>query len=135
TVACAASLSRVRPAPGDCGRTGGMLISPGMIPDRSPPRWEDDVLRIGKITVGALDEWSLNSGSVTSWHPTAAAAEKARRAPVSSVPVSYMQYQHLRNYCDRTTAGLNFSRQIIASCDVVGQCDISAMDHAVNAYL
>jgi len=92
-------------------------------------------LRIGKITVGALDEWSLNSGSVTSWHPTAAAAEKARRAPVSSVPVSYMQYQHLRNYCDRTTAGLNFSRQIIASCDVAGQCDISAMDHAVNAYL
>jgi len=92
-------------------------------------------LRIGKITVGALDEWSLNSGLVTSWHPTAAAVEKARRAPVSSVPVSYMQRQHLRNYCERTTAGLNFSRQIIASCEMPGQCDISAMDHAVNAYL
>jgi hypothetical protein len=96
---------------------------------------EDDVLRIGKIAVGALDEWSLNSGSVTSWHPTAAAQQTARRAPVSSVPVSYMQRQHLRNYCERTAAGLNFSRQIIASCDVAGQCDISAMDHAVNAYL
>jgi len=92
-------------------------------------------LRIGKVTVGALDEWSLNSGSVTSWHPTAQAAEKARRAPVSSVPVSYMQRQHLRNYCDRTDAGLTFSRQIIASCEVPGQCDITAMDHAVNAYL
>ena len=92
-------------------------------------------MRIGKITVGALDEWSLSPGSVTSWHPTAAAAEKARQAPVSSVPVSYMQGQHLRNYCERTAAGLNFSRQIIASCDVAGQCDISAMDHAVNAYL
>jgi hypothetical protein len=46
-----------------------------------------------------------------------------------------MQLQHLRNYCERTAAGLNFSRQIIASCDVVGQCDVSAMDHAVNAYL
>jgi len=92
-------------------------------------------LRIGKITVGALDEWSLNPGSVTSWHPTSAAQEKARRAPVSSVPVSYMQGQHLRNYCERTAAGLNFSRQIIASCEVAGQCDISAMDHAVNAYL
>ena len=46
-----------------------------------------------------------------------------------------MQGQHLRNYCERTAAGLNFSRQIIASCDVAGQCDISAMDHAVNAYL
>ena len=92
-------------------------------------------MRIGKITVGALDEWSLNAGSVTSWHPTAAAQETARRAPVSSVPVSYMQHQHLRNYCERTAEGLNFSRQIIASCEMAGQCDISAMDHAVNAYL
>jgi hypothetical protein len=112
-----------------------MFDAPRVMPDRSRPSREDDVLRIGKITVGALDEWPLNPGSVTSWHPTAAAAEKARRAPVSSVPVSYMQRQHLRNYCERTAAGLNFSRQIIASCEVAGQCDIPAMDHAVNAYL
>ncbi len=51
------------------------------------------------------------------------------------MPISYMQGQHLRNYSERTAAGLNFSRQIIASCEVAGQCDISAMDHAVNAYL
>ena len=92
-------------------------------------------MRIGKITIGALDEWSLNPGSVVSWHPTAAAVEKVRRARVSSVPISYMQHQHLRNYSERAAAGLNFSRQIIASCDIAGQCDISAMDHAVNAYL
>ena len=92
-------------------------------------------MRIGKITVGALDEWPLTPGSVISWHPTAAAAEKARAAPISSVPVSYMQTQHLRNYSERTAAGLNFSRQIIASCEVAGRCDISAMDRAVNAYL
>lgn len=92
-------------------------------------------MRIGKITVGALDEWSLNPGVVTSWHPTAAALEKARRAPVSAVPISYMQGQHLRNYCERTAAGLTFSRQIIASCEVPGHCDVEAMDHAVNAYL
>ncbi len=92
-------------------------------------------MRIGKITVGALDEWTLTPGAVTSWHPTVSAAEKARHAPVSSVPISYMQGQHLRNYCERNAAGLNFSRQIIASCDVAGQCDITAMDHAVNAYL
>jgi mycolipenoyl-CoA---2-(long-chain-fatty acyl)-trehalose mycolipenoyltransferase / long-chain-acyl-CoA---trehalose acyltransferase len=92
-------------------------------------------LRIGKITVGSLDEWTLTPGTVTSWHPTAAAIEKVRQAPVSSVPVSYMQGQHLRNYCERTAAGLNFSRQIIASCDVPGQCDVSAMHHALNGYL
>jgi len=92
-------------------------------------------LRIAKITVGSLDEWTLTPGTVTSWHPTAAAIEKVRQAPVSSVPVSYMQGQHLRNYCERTAAGLNFSRQIIASCDVPGQCDVSAMHHALNGYL
>jgi hypothetical protein len=92
-------------------------------------------LRIGKITVGALDEWSVQPGPVVSWHPTPAAGEAARQAPVSPVPVSYMQRQHLRNYSERTAAGRNFSRQIIASCDVDGQCDIAAMDHAVNAYL
>jgi mycolipenoyl-CoA---2-(long-chain-fatty acyl)-trehalose mycolipenoyltransferase / long-chain-acyl-CoA---trehalose acyltransferase len=93
------------------------------------------LVRIGQITVGALEESALKPGSVTSWHPTAAARAKARRAPVSSVPVSYMQRQHLRNYCERKAAGLNFSRQIIASCEVAGQCDISAMDRALNAYL
>lgn len=49
--------------------------------------------------------------------------------------MSYMQRQHLRNYSDRTAAGLNFSRQIIASCEVAGHCDIEAMDQALNAYL
>ncbi len=92
-------------------------------------------MRIGKITVGALEEWSLNPGSVTSWHPTAASIEKARQAPVSTVPISYMQGQHLRNYFERNAAGRTFSRQIIASCEVAGECDIAAMDHAVNAYL
>ncbi|OAN33813.1 condensation domain-containing protein [Mycolicibacterium iranicum] len=92
-------------------------------------------MRIGKITVGALEEWSLNPGSVTSWHPTAASIEKASQAPVSTVPISYMQGQHLRNYFERNAAGRTFSRQIIASCEVAGECDIAAMDHAVNAYL
>jgi hypothetical protein len=92
-------------------------------------------LRIGKIIVGALDEWSLDPGSLTSWHPTAEAQETARRAPISSVPVSYMQSQHLRNYCERTAAGLDFSRQIIATCEVPGKCDVAAMNFAVNAYL
>jgi hypothetical protein len=92
-------------------------------------------LRIGKITIGSLADWTLTPGSVTSWHPTAAASEKVRQAPASSVPVSYMQGQHLRNYCERTAAGLGFSRQIIATCEVPGTCDVAAMDHAVNAYL
>lgn len=92
-------------------------------------------MQIGKITIGALDDWLPSAGAVVSWHPTPAAAEQVRHAPVSTVPVSYMQGQHLRNFHERTTAGLDFSRQIIATCEVPGRCDIAAMDYAVNTYL
>ena len=92
-------------------------------------------MRIGKITIGSIHDWTPASGSVISWHPTTAAAERARSAPRSTVPVSYMQGQHLRNYTQRAAAGLDFSRQIIATCEVPGRCDIAAMNHALNAYL
>jgi mycolipenoyl-CoA---2-(long-chain-fatty acyl)-trehalose mycolipenoyltransferase / long-chain-acyl-CoA---trehalose acyltransferase len=95
----------------------------------------DEVLRIGKITIGSVDDWTLARGSVISWRPTTVSAEKVRLAPISSVPVSYMQGQHLRNYYERTAAGLDFSRQIIASCDIAGRCDISAMNLGLNRYL
>lgn len=72
---------------------------------------------------------------VISWHPTNAAMEKARQAPVSPVPVSYMQGQHIRGVYEQEAAGLDYSRQIIATCEVPGQCDIDAMNHALNAYL
>lgn len=92
-------------------------------------------MRIGKITIGSISDWTPAPGSVISWHPTMTAQETARQAPVSTVPVSYMQGQHLRNYSRRTAAELDFSRQIIATCDVPGQCDIPSMDQALNTYL
>src|ERR1700744_4313755 len=104
------------PTPDDSHRRAGYLGSrrQQQRSARSRSTEEDSHLRIGQITVGSLNEWTLTPGTVTSWHPTAVAAEKARHAPVSSVPVSYMQGQHLRNYYERNAAGLNFSRQIIA---------------------
>jgi mycolipenoyl-CoA---2-(long-chain-fatty acyl)-trehalose mycolipenoyltransferase / long-chain-acyl-CoA---trehalose acyltransferase len=95
----------------------------------------EEILRIGKITIGSIDDWTLSPGVVTSWHPTTAAVEKARQAPVSSVPVSYMQAQHLRGWYNQTSSSLDYSRQIIATCEVPGRCDISAMDQALNTYL
>jgi hypothetical protein len=92
-------------------------------------------LQIGKITIGTIDDWSPTPGTVISWHPTNAAIESAREAPVSSVPVSYMQAQHIRGVYHQAEAGLDYSRQIIATCEVPGQCDISAMNQALNAYL
>lgn len=98
-----------------------------------PP--EEQTLRIGKITIGSIDDWTLSPGVVISWHPTAAAREIAGQAPVSSVPVSYMQGQHLRGFHERAASGLEYSRQIIATCEAPGQCDISAMNQSLNAYL
>lgn len=46
-----------------------------------------------------------------------------------------MQAQHLRGVHRQEAAGLDYSRQIIATCEVPGQCDIPAMNHAINAYL
>ncbi|MDH6243368.1 hypothetical protein M2432_000997 [Mycobacterium sp. OTB74] len=92
-------------------------------------------LQIGKITIGTIDDWSPRPGVVTSWHPTNAAMEKARQAPVSAVPVSYMQAQHIRGVYKQEAAGLDYSRQIIATCEVAGHCDISAMNQGLNAYL
>jgi hypothetical protein len=92
-------------------------------------------VQIGKITVGTVTDWAPSPGRLISWHPTATAAEKARQAPVSSVPVSFMQGQHLRGVFHQEAAGLDYSRQIIATCQVPGQCDVAAMNHAVNAYL
>ncbi len=92
-------------------------------------------MQIGKITVGTVDDWAPSPGVLISWHPTAAARETARRAPVSPVPVSFMQGQHIRGVYHQDAAGLDYSRQIIATCEVPGQCDISAMNQAINAYL
>ena len=92
-------------------------------------------MRIGKVTIGSIDDWTPTQGVVTSWHATLAAQEKARQAPVSSVPVSYMQAQHIRGHHKQVAAGLDYSRQIIATCEVPGRCDIAAMNQALNAYL
>lgn len=92
-------------------------------------------MRIGKITIGKIDDWTPIPGVLTSWHPTEAAREVARQAPVSPVPVSYMQGQHIRGVVERTGSGLEYSRQIIATCEVPGQCDIAAMNEALNSYL
>jgi hypothetical protein len=112
-----------------------ILISLPAWPSCSRRRPGETVLRIGKITIGSIDEWQLQPGSVVSWHPTTEAIAKARQAPVSSVPVSYMQSQHIRGYYERTATGLDYSRQITATCAVPGQCDIGAMTDALNAYL
>ena len=62
--------------------------------------------------------------------------ESPARAGQFRCPVSYHAGPNIYvTTVTGTAAGLNFSRQIIASCDAKGECDIAAMDIALNAYL
>ncbi len=46
-----------------------------------------------------------------------------------------MQAGHIRGYVDFQKRGLDYSRAIIGSWDVPGQCDIRAMTYVINAHL
>lgn len=92
-------------------------------------------MRVGPLTVGTLLDWKPSAGNTVSWEPTPAAREKVSRAPVSSVPISYMQAQHIRGYVDQKAKGLDYSRLMIISSDQSGQCDIRAANYVVNAHL
>jgi hypothetical protein len=90
---------------------------------------------VGSVKVGTIDDWVAGPGSVVSWHPTAAALKKAREAPVSAVPASYMQAQHLRGFCEFAARGLDYSRLVMGSWDRPGRCDTRALTYVINAHL
>ena len=92
-------------------------------------------MRVGPLEIGSIDQWKPVDGSVVLWEPTAKALAKAAEAPVSSVPVSFMQAQHIRGICEQRAKGLEYSRLMMVSAEVPGQCDVRAMSYVVNAHL
>lgn len=92
-------------------------------------------MRIGPLEIGSISEWTPVHGPVVTWQPTAASLAKAAQAPVSPVPVGYMQAQHIRGHRNQQARGLDYSRLMVVSCDAPGQCDIRAMTYVVNAHL
>ena len=90
---------------------------------------------IGPVEVGTISEWSPNTGSLVSWHPSAASRTAALEAPVSPVPASYIQSRHLRSFVQQRERGLDHSRLLIASVAVYGKCDVRAMSYVINSHL
>lgn len=90
---------------------------------------------VGALEIIRADEWDPGEGSVTSWHGSPASRAKALAAPVSTVPVSYMQAQHIRGFHEFSERGLEYSRLVIVSWDEQGECDLRAMGYVVNAHL
>lgn len=92
-------------------------------------------MRVGPLEVGTIGQWQPTEGTAVSWEPTAASCAKAASAPISDVPVGYMQAQHIRGIANQQAIGHDYSRLMVVSCDSPGQCDIRAMTYVVNAHL
>jgi hypothetical protein len=84
--------------------------------------------------VGTIRDWVPGDGKVVSWAPSPASVQKARQAPVSAAPASYMQAQHLRGFCEFADRGLDYSRLVMGSWDRPGRCDIRALTFVINAH-
>jgi hypothetical protein len=93
------------------------------------------VFAVGKVSVGLIHDWVPSAGSIVSWQGSRATLAKAKEAPASTVPASYMQAEHLRGYCEHAAQGLDMSRLCIAAWDMPGRCDIRAMTYVLNAHL
>jgi hypothetical protein len=87
------------------------------------------------VAIKAIHDWIGTSGDVVSWHPSPVSQAKVGKAPVSAVPVSYQQAQHIRGYLSHLAGGTDMARLNIPAWDMPGQCDIRAMTHVINAYL
>src|SRR5574337_737819 len=83
----------------------------------------------------AIHHWVDAPGELVSWDPSPATLAKVREAPVSPVPPSYQQAQHLRAYLEHQAAGMRMARLNIPTWNMPGRCDIRAMTYVINAYL
>ncbi|MCV7000018.1 acyltransferase [Mycolicibacterium alvei] len=87
------------------------------------------------VAMKPIHDWSGESGEVVSWNPSRVSVAKVAQAPVSDVPVSYQQEQHLLAFRKHESQGTDMARLNIPAWDVPGRCDIRAMSHVINAYL
>ena len=87
------------------------------------------------LALEAIHDWVDSPGVVISWDPSPATLAKAQEAPVSAVPASYQQAQHLRAYCEYAAQGAEMARLNIPAWNIAGRCDIRAMTYVINAYL
>lgn len=82
-----------------------------------------------------LHDWSGPPATLTLWRPSARSLECAKNAPVSPVPPSYEQEQHLRAFRACEGRREEMARLLIVVWDEPGRCDLRTMSHVMNAHL
>lgn len=90
---------------------------------------------LGNVTFQSFEESTPGPGSAVSWQPSATSLAKARQAPISPVPPSYMQTDQLHSFRGSAAQGRDMPRILTFSWDIAGQCDIDAMTYVLNAHL
>ncbi len=88
------------------------------------------------FAINGIHDWmDAPPGVLVTFNPPPATLAKVRDAPVSAVPVSYQQAQHVRAYVEHAAWGTDMARLFILAWDIPGQCDLRAMTHVINSYL
>ena len=87
------------------------------------------------VALTAIHDWVDAPGSVTSWAPSPACRSTLADAPLSDVPASYQQEQHVRTYRAHSAKGLEMARLLIPAWNIPGRCDVRAMTYVINSYL
>jgi mycolipenoyl-CoA---2-(long-chain-fatty acyl)-trehalose mycolipenoyltransferase / long-chain-acyl-CoA---trehalose acyltransferase len=87
------------------------------------------------FTLESIHEWVEEPGELVSWSPSPNTVAKAKEAPVTGVPASYQQAQHVRSYREHSRRGTEMARLAIPAWNIAGRCDIRAMTYVINAYL
>jgi mycolipenoyl-CoA---2-(long-chain-fatty acyl)-trehalose mycolipenoyltransferase / long-chain-acyl-CoA---trehalose acyltransferase len=91
---------------------------------------------LGEVAFGLIHESAPAPGCVVAWHPSPASLAKAQQAPISAVPASNQQADHLHSVRQHAAADLVIPRRLLVpSWDIAGQCDIQAMTYVLNSHL
>lgn len=87
------------------------------------------------VSLTAIHDWVDAPGSVVTWAPSPGCLTKVAQAPVSDIPASYQQEQHIRTYRNHQANGVEMARLLIPAWSMPGRCDIRAMTYVINTYL
>lgn len=87
------------------------------------------------VDVQPISSWAGAAGEVVCWLPTPASRAAMAAAPLSAIPPSRQQEQHLRAYRRFRAAGMPMARVITVLWEEPGRCDLPAMTRAITGHL
>jgi hypothetical protein len=82
-----------------------------------------------------LADWSGPAATLTMWHPSSKSITAAKAAPISPIPPSYEQAQHLNAFFASHQRQEEMSRLLIVVWEEAGLCEHSVMSEVITNHL